>query len=181
MALSKKTLKIIFIAAIVIVVVAIILYVFRCEIFSLSSCVEDPNKSNTPLPAGATGTQWAKESFPLNVGMYGSNIKALQSALGITADGKFGQQTQSAILSKGKSVPLSEADYNILLGKPAPSNLVKGAYAKYDNTIIRNKDLTQNRIANKGEWLGSVTDLLGEYYELDSTYLVYKTSVDRVA
>lgn len=181
MALSKKSLIWIFVVAVILIVIAIILYVFRCDIFkNLSSCVADPNDTNTPVPSGSPSTKWVPESAPYNIGMYGTKIKALQAALGISADGKFGNQTANAITSKGYNLPLSAQDYNTIIatsGGSAAQN-IPGAYAKYDNTIIRDKSLNQVRTAKKDEWLGKVTgaNTEGTYYELDGMYYVIKTS-----
>lgn len=178
MTLSKKTLTWIFVLAIVVIVIAIVLYVFRCDIFkNLSSCVAEPTE---PVPAGSPSPTWLPESAPYNIGMYGTKIKALQAALGIAADGKFGNQTANAITSKGYTLPLSVQDYNTIIATSGGSAVqnIPGAYAKYDNTIIRDKSLNQVRTAKKDEWLGKVTgtNTAGTYYELDGTYYVIKTS-----
>lgn len=182
MAMNKKY-WIWFIVIAVVVIAAILIYVFRCTLFpSLSSCVEDPNKNNIPVPLGSPTPTWVPEVAPYNVGMFGSKIKALQTALGISADGKFGQQTKGAITAKGYSVPLSQGDYNTIIssgGGSAASN-IKGAYAKYDNTIIRDSNLTEKRKAKKDEWLGTVTGTLASnsnYYQLDGTEYVFKSFV----
>ena len=113
----KKYWILILIAAITLA--AILAYVFRCKLFpALASCVEDPNKNNTPVPPGSPTPKWIPEVPPYNVGMFGPKIKALQTALGISADGKFGQQTKAAVIAKGKSVPLSTTDYNDIINPP---------------------------------------------------------------
>jgi len=109
---SKNTLFWI-IAIVVIIILALALWYF------MSSRVSDPNKNNTPVPPGSPTPKWIPEAFPLNVGMYGSKIKALQKALGISQDGRFGQQTSGAIILKGKTVPLSETDYNAIVNPAA--------------------------------------------------------------
>jgi len=120
MAFSKKTLKGIFIVAIIVIVIALAVYLFRCDIFkNLGSCVEDPNKNNIPVPAGSPTPKWVAETFPLNIGMFGTKIKALQTALGIAADGKLGSQTNSALIAKGYTVPLSLTDYNNIVNPAA--------------------------------------------------------------
>ncbi len=123
MTFSKKQIGWIIGISALLILVAIIVYVFRCDIFSnLSSCVADPNKKNEPVPAGSPSTSWLSESFPLNVGMFGTKIKALQSKLGITADGKFGPITKAAINKiihnnlVGYVVPLSQTDYDEIMG-----------------------------------------------------------------
>lgn len=145
MKLSKTTWTVIIIIAVIIIVIALIVYKFRCDIFSgLSSCVQDPNKTNTPVPAGSPSPTWVSETFPLNIGMYGAKIKALQTALNITADGKFGPQTKGAVIAKGYTVPLSESDYNKIVipssgggnntGKKTLDDYI-GTYINTGNTI----------------------------------------------
>lgn len=181
MALSKKSLIWIFVVAVILIVIAIIIYVFRCDIFkNLSSCVADPNDTNTPIPPGSPSTKWVAESAPYNIGMFGPKIKALQTVLGINADGKFGSQTSGALASKGYTVPLSSQDYNSIIssGGTSAAQNIPGAYAKYDNTIVRDKNLNEVRRAKKNEWIGIVTgtNTAGTYYELDGMYYVIKTS-----
>lgn len=134
MAFQRKTLIRLLVIAVIAIVAAIIIYLFRCDIFrNLNSCVEDPNEDGTPVPPGSGSTKWVAETPPYNVGMFGPKIKALQAAMGITADGRFGQQTRGTIVSKGYNVPLSEADYNTLVssgGTPAGSIVGKEARAK---------------------------------------------------
>lgn len=181
MAVNKKTAGIILIVVGALIVISGLLYFFRCRLFKLASCVQDPNDSNTPVPSGSPTTTWIPEKPPYNVGMFGSKIKALQTALGITADGKFGNQTKAAIIAKGYSVPLSQPDYNTIVntsGGSASQN-IKGAYAKYDTTVFNKSDLSVNRKAKKDTWIGLVTgvDSSNVYYELDGQYYVGKSSV----
>lgn len=81
--------------------------------------VPDPNKSNTPVPDGSPTPKWIPEVFKLDVGMYGKKIKALQKKLGIADDGKFGNQTKASVIAAGKTVPLSEPDYNAIVNPAA--------------------------------------------------------------
>lgn len=111
MILTQKTIRwIIVIAAVIVIGLAI--WYYRTK-------VKDPNVNNEPVPAGSPTPKWVPESFPLNVGMYGTKIKTLQQKLGISDDGKFGTQTKSAVIAKGKQVPLSEADYNSIVNPTA--------------------------------------------------------------
>ena len=124
MAFQRKTLIWLFVIAAVIILAAIIIYIFRCDIFkNLTSCVEDPNDSNTPVPIGSPYTKWVAEAPPYNVGMFGPKIKALQTALGFPtgtcgncADGKLGNNTRAAIVAAGYAFPLIDSDYNKILG-----------------------------------------------------------------
>ena len=57
------------------------------------------------------------ESFPLSVGMTGEKIKALQVKLGVSpTTGYFGNKTNAAVQAKGYTIPLSEANYNKIMG-----------------------------------------------------------------
>lgn len=185
MAFSKKQLTWIFVIVAVIIITLTIWYFTRPG-------VPDPNKTNTPVPPGSPTPKWVPEKFPLTLGMYGTKIKALQTALGVGADGKLGPQTNSALTALGYALPLSTSDYNAIIASASasgggtgsgtenpPPPKTKGVYAKYDNVIIRNKDLSQNRVASKDEWLGleTGTDNSGGYYELDGTYYVIKNQV----
>lgn len=180
---SKKTLTVIFIITAIIVVSITVWYFF------IRKSPIDPNKSNTPTPSGSKTSKWVAEHFPLDIGMYGYKIQALQKALGITADGKFGPQTEGAL--GGYITPLSESDYDTILGisssSPTTTSTISttssypspSAFAAYNGVILRNKDLSENYTANKDNWLGSVSGTSddGSYYELDGTYYVIKNGV----
>lgn len=182
MKFSKKQLTWIFVIVAAIIVALAIWYFTRPG-------VPDPNKTNTPVPPGSPTPKWVPEKFPLTLGMYGTKIKALQTALGVGADGKLGPQTNSALTALGYTLPLSTSDYNAIIasvsasgtgsgtGNPPPPQ-TKGVYAKYDGTIVRNKDLSQNFVAAKDQWLGNAsgTDDTNTYWELDGTYYVIKSS-----
>jgi len=79
------------------------------------------------------------EGFPLSVGMTGEKIKALQVKLGVSpTSGYLGTKTNSAIQSKGVAVPVSESDYNKLMGIVAttttkPLEKGKPVYLKGDS------------------------------------------------
>lgn len=147
------------------------------------SSVQDPNKSNTPVPPGSPTPKWMPEVFPLNIGMFGTKIKTLQNALGITADGKFGPQTNSAITSIGYSVPLSQADYNSIIasnGGSAAQN-IPGAYANFDGvSVYYISDSSLYKKFNKGQWIGKISgeDIQDDnYWDIDGLYKVYKNSI----
>lgn len=55
---------------------------------------------------------YASESFPLAKGMKGNSVKALQSKLGVTADGAFWNDTEKALQSKYNTTTCSQALYN---------------------------------------------------------------------
>lgn len=169
--MNKKYIKW-FIVIAVIVIAAILIYVFRCKLFpSLSSCVEDPNKNNTPVPQGSPTTTWIPEVPPYNVGMFGPKIKALQTALGISADEKFGSQTKAAVQGAGYSVPLSEPDYNKIVSTSAEF-VGKYAYALVDDVRVSNLDNSVYKIAKKDEYCGKIIGKEGIFYLLSGNYKV---------
>lgn len=142
MKLSKTTWTWIIVIAIILIIAAIVIYLFRCNIFkNLTSCVEDPNKTNTPTPPGSPSTKWIPETPPYNLGMWGPKIKALQAVLGFTGtslDSKLGPMTMNAITAKGYAFPLSQADYDKIVGTTDPGNVVgKKVYAKDSIVHIR--------------------------------------------
>ena len=102
MTVSKKTYTLLFIAVIIIIAILSIWYFFFRE-----PPVEDPNKKNEPIPLDSPTSQWVPETFPLNVGMFGTKIRELQKKLVLPkygADGKFGNETKSALTAKGYSI-----------------------------------------------------------------------------
>lgn len=144
---------------------------------------EDPKNITTVPPTGCQ--QWLADNiFPLKRCMSGNKIKALQTALGFTGtavDGKFGGDTLGAVQNKfGGRSEVTQSEYNALINPSATDGVeFKGVYAKYDNTVVRNKDLSENRKAKKDDWLGTLTDTtpIGSqtYYELDGNYYVIKS------
>lgn len=156
MKLSRTAWTVIIVVAIILLIAAVVIYLFRCSIFkNLASCIEDPNDTNTPTPPGSPSTKWVPETPPYNLAMWGPKIKALQAVLGFTGtdvDGKLGPKTRDAIVAKGYAFPLSQADYDKIMGTttgtgngstvtpPAvdPGNVVgKKVYAKDSIVHIR--------------------------------------------
>lgn len=117
MKLEKKHYTVIFIIAFVIIIGVGAYFIF------FNDKVEDPNKNNEPVPPGSPTPKWVPETFPLNIGMYGLKIKALQKALGLTGsdvDGKLGTiKTLPALIAKGYNVPLSQTDYDKIVNPVA--------------------------------------------------------------
>lgn len=166
MKLSRTTWTWIIVIAIILIIAAIVIYLFRCDIFkNLTSCVEDPNKTNTPTPPGSPSPKWIAETPPYNLGMWGPKIKALQAILGFTGtalDGKLGAMTRDAIIAKGYAFPLSQSDYDKIVGTtgtgsgtsgpPAvdPGNVVgKKVYADKITNIRSTPDVNDGWINNK--------------------------------
>ena len=59
-------------------------------------------------------------AFPLATGSRGPEVRALQGALGIQADGVWGPQTQTAVETRLGKATVSAADYTTLTGLEAP-------------------------------------------------------------
>lgn len=195
--LDKKSARIIFIIAMAIFVMAIVSFVLYL-VFRDDECdpekngytkkgkpsdkcrVVNPITTNAPPPSGCTN--WIPDtSFPLKKCNWGSRIKAVQSAIGFTGtdvDGRWGPMTESAVVAKIGKNQIDEADYKKLVDPPSTTGQQnKGAYAKYDNTIIRDKNMSEKRKASKNEWLGLVTgvDSSGNYYEINGDEYVLKS------
>lgn len=168
MASTKKTITIVVVVTIIAIGIGVVVYIFRCSLFkNFGSCVEDPNKSNTPTPPGSPSNKWVPETPPYNLGMFGPKIKALQVALGFPAgtcdncaDGKLGTNTKAAIIAKGYAVPLIQSDYDKIMGTtsgpgagtpPAdPGNVVgKKVYAKQITNIRSTPNVNDGWINNK--------------------------------
>lgn len=83
-----------------------------------------PAPAPSPAPGSANSFASAactKDAFPLGRGAKNQCVIALQTALGITADGNFGPMTESAVRAKGYVVPLTNADFDkIIAGISAP-------------------------------------------------------------
>lgn len=166
MKLSRTTWTWIIVIAIILIIAAVVIYLFRCSIFSnLTSCVEDPNTTNIPTPPGSPTSKWVDATPPYNLGMWGTKIKALQAALGFTGpalDGKLGPVTRNAIIAKGYAFPLSQLDYDKIVGAGSgsgsgggtppsdPGNVVgKKVYADKITNIRSTPDVNDGWINNK--------------------------------
>lgn len=88
----------------------------------------------TPAPSPAPGgAKCTKDAFPLGRGAKNQCVVALQTALGINADGNFGPMTEAAVKAKGYVVPLTNADFDkIIAGISAP---VLGAAIKVGDKL----------------------------------------------
>lgn len=98
-------------------------------------------KPHTSLPSPGIG-----DTFPLRLRAKGDKVRLLQQALirtygaGILknhgADGDIGTETQSALRSKGYGVPLSEADYNKIIGKKEETQTPPPPLVTFDPVAI---------------------------------------------
>lgn len=144
----------------VIAVVGTILY------FVFKDDGEKVKKPTDPVPPDAPKSDWVEESFPLDLGMYGSNIRKVQVALGFPAgtcgncaDGRLGDYTKNEIVSAGYTFPLSQVDYNALVKESVGEN----AYASKDGVKVYNKNGSVYKTAKKDEWLLKVAGKKGVY------------------
>ena len=168
MTLAKKTYTLLFIAVIIIIAILVIWYFFFRE-----PPVEDPNKKKVPVPPGSPTAEWVPETFPLNVGMFGTKIRELQKKLVLPkygADGKFGNETKSALTAKGYSAPLSIDDYNSIIagGITAGGPIGKSARAKSDLTALYLDDSPSSptfmKYIKQDNQAGIVEAISGEWY-----------------
>lgn len=86
-----------------------------------------PPKTDTTPPKTDTATTYTapklldctKDAFPMGMGAKNKCVQRLQEKLNLTADGKFGNKTNSAVVALGFVVPLTEADFDrIIAGLP---------------------------------------------------------------
>ena len=81
--------------------------------------VANPAASNIPSP---DGSGWISDStFPIKKGSWGPKVKALQTKLGVGADGRFGPITETALNTKFKKTQIAtQAEYDAIVNpKPA--------------------------------------------------------------
>jgi hypothetical protein len=79
--------------------------------------VEDIVDPSEAPPSGIS--KWTAETFPLKKGMFGGQVKNLQTALGIGDDGKFGSGTESKVMAKFGSPSVTKAQYDSLVNPKA--------------------------------------------------------------
>lgn len=126
--MNKK--RIIIIIAAVIIIAAIVYFFFLRK-----KSVEAPVTEvvTDPATGEATAQTWLAESFPLNKGMKGENVKRLQMAINriggtlqtittkVIEDGKFGEGTKTKLLltvpTSQSTLPMSEATFNAIIAK----------------------------------------------------------------
>lgn len=86
--------------------------------------VADPNTTNTP---GPPNSQWVSDAnFPIKRWSWGPKVLALQKALGVGQDGRFGSVTEAALQKKtGKTQISTQAEYNAIVS-PAPPQATGG-------------------------------------------------------
>ena len=77
---------------------------------------EQPAAATVPA---ATPVTWKAEGFPLRKGMKGAKVKAMQQRLGITADGAFGDNTESALQQQYGFSTVTQVQYQTIVGGAA--------------------------------------------------------------
>lgn len=111
-----------------------------------------------------TGITYKKESFPLAIYMKGDNVKKLQSALGITADGYFGAKTETALYNKTKSKTCSADLFRELTTEKTTKKVVLNneTYAPQIGTKIYANDngvkVRNSYVITSGNILGQVAN-----------------------
>lgn len=78
----------------------------------------EPNKGGSSKNSGGSssgGSSYVSESFPLKKGMKGDNVKKLQNALGVTADGMFGNNTENALYAKYKVTSCNQTLFDSIM------------------------------------------------------------------
>lgn len=116
----NKTAKIILWSVVGVSTIGIGFYLYKI-LKPATNPVDDLDIPEIPPTSGGTSSgnviiPSSNAIFPLSIGSRGELVKALQRKLGITADGIFGNQTNTAIQRAGYPVPLSEVNYNKILG-----------------------------------------------------------------
>lgn len=91
-----------------------------------------------------TPTSYTAESFPLAKGMQGENIKVLQTALGVEADGKFWNATETALKNL----------YNVTTCSEELFKQITGQKTKNKGGFMANLNLSEK--AKKGIKIGAI-------------------------
>lgn len=93
-----------------------------------------PAANNEPVPPSKPVVRTVKpvvpvittsKGFPLAAGSRGSEVKELQRALGVSADGIFGKQTLAALKAKYNIVSVSKEYYPVIISAGAKEASLK--------------------------------------------------------
>lgn len=122
----------------------------------------DNTGSNTPAPAPTpTYTPPTTTTPPLNInlvllkGSKGNEVKALQKLLGITADGIFGSQTETALFKKKGVLKISLSQYSTMpnfnqnsypAGSKVMSNNKAGAKLYHNKTLVDGTNMSTGEV-----------------------------------
>lgn len=81
------------------------------------------NTSGTSSNVGCGGN-YQGTGFPLKKGSCGIKVRSLQKALGVTADGKFGDETEQALKSRQNLVVANPIGYSAGYGKLSQNDYI---------------------------------------------------------
>lgn len=128
--------------------------------------VRDVSATDSSAPPVKAAPAPKNSSFPLKKGVRDNEyVKKLQSALGITADGIFGDQTEAALRNAaGTSIVADEKQLNDIIAKVKSTATTASKYA-------RAKDLTEKfqtgkfaiQVIESSWWSQVVKDAFGAY------------------
>lgn len=105
----------------------------------------NPSTTGEPSPAGTSG--WVSDStFPIKKGSWGPKVAALQTAIGVGSDGKFGSDTEKNLIAKtGKAEVSNASDYDKIINPPTTAggsnfqqlkDALKGASQNFKDGIL---------------------------------------------
>ena len=93
-----------------------------------------------------SGSSYKNESFPLAKGMKGENVKKLQTALGVTADGMFGNNTETALYAKYKVTSCNQTLFDSIMLSYSKTN---GGYSTNTNASTSKSEEELKKLAVK--------------------------------
>lgn len=123
-----------------------VLYIAYRKFTADDTPTTDTNTDTTPSVSGGGGASvYNDESFPLKKGMKGKNVTILQTALGVSADGKFWNDTEKALKTKYSISEVSQDKFTeIVTGKKPTVSTVsangKRPVATSTTTTSKNSD-----------------------------------------
>lgn len=95
-----------------------------------------PTPTPTPTYTAPTLLPCTKDAFPMGMGSKNQCVQRLQEKLKLVDDGKFGKNTNTAVLGLGFVVPLTEADYDkIIAGQPAKPPITSREKIKLGDSV----------------------------------------------
>lgn len=126
----------------------------------------------------ATAATWIAERFPLRKGMKGTKIKALQQKLGVSADGAFGNNTETALLKKFGISTVSQAQYQSITAGQTNQSGASNSAAATEGFPLR-KGMKGARVKALQQKLGITAD--GAFGKNTEAALISKYGVNTVS